>query len=169
MSEHPLKNARILIVDDQAGNIRLLERILLSAGYTQFKSLIDPRKVTALYQEWPPDLILLDLMMPHLDGFEVMKQLQPLIPPGSYLPILAITADASPATRQRALSQGAKDFLSKPIDHAEVLLRIANLLETRFLHLKVQDQNRALEETVRERTREVQEQATLIARARDAI
>src|ERR1700722_611316 len=126
-----------MIVDDQSGNIRLLERILTSAGYTHFKSLTDPREVAALYQEWPPDLILLDLMMPYLDGFEVMRQLQPMVPPGSYLPILAITADASPAIRQRALSEGAKDFLSKPIDHAEVLLRIANLLETRFLHLKV--------------------------------
>jgi two-component system, cell cycle sensor histidine kinase and response regulator CckA len=169
VQEPTLKTARILIVDDDESNIRLLGRILASAGYTGFKTLTDPRQVVALYQKWTPDLILLDLLMPHVDGFAVMKQLQSLVPPGSYLPILAITADTSAATRQRALSEGAKDFLSKPIDNAEVLLRIANLLETRFLYLKVQDQKRALEETVRERTREVRAQATLIAKARDAI
>ena len=170
METRTLQSGRVLIIDDQEGNIRLLERILASAGYTEIKAVTDPRKVTALYQEWAPDLILLDMMMPHLDGFEVMKQLQPLIPPESYLPILAITADVEPGGPPRPFFFGRrKDFLNKPIDRTEVLLRIANLLETRFLHLKVQEHNRTLEESVRQRTAEVREQATLIAKARDAI
>ena len=129
METRTVQSGRVLIVDDQEGNIRLLERILASAGYTQIKALTDPRQVTTVYQEWPPDLILLDLMMPHLDGFNVMKQLQPLIPPGSYLPILAITADVSPAVRQRALSEGAKDFLNKPLDIDELVRRVCRLLD----------------------------------------
>src|SRR5713226_3465362 len=104
-------------------------------------SFADARQILALFSESRPDLILLDLVMPQLDGFAVMQQLQPLVPEGTYLPVLVLTADVSPMTRRRALAAGAKDFLTKPFDRAEVLLRIHNLLETRFLNLALQAQN----------------------------
>jgi putative two-component system response regulator len=151
------KNSRILIVDDQEANVRLLEKILRRAGYTNFESIRDPRQVRDSFLENQPDLILLDLNMPHLDGIGVMKQLAPHIPDGEYVPILVLTADVLPATRQAALSIGAKDFLTKPFDTTEVLLRIHNLLETRYLYVKLQDLNEMLEAKVRERTRELEE------------
>ncbi len=104
-----------------------------------------------------PDLILLDLMMPHLDGYSVMQQIGPRIPQGTYLPILVLTAEMNAEAKQKALTMGAKDFLTKPLDATEVLLRIKNLLETRFLHLRMQDQKQLLEEQVQEKTRELEE------------
>ena len=158
MQEDAIKRARILIVDDQEPNVRLLEGILQRmidpAG---LRSTTDPREVITLYTEFQPDLILLDLHMPHIDGFKVMEELKPLIPAVVYLPILVITADVSPEAKQRALTGGAKDFLTKPFDPIEVLLRINNLLETRFLHRELQNQNQILEERVRERTQELED------------
>jgi len=152
-----LKDARILIVDDQEANVRLLEGILRRAeGYTNIRSTTDPREVLRHYAEFWPDLILLDLHMPHVDGFEVMDALRPFVPAGAYLPILVLTADVTPEAKQRALSGGARDFLTKPFDATEVGLRIRNLLETRFLHLMLQHQNEMLEERVRERTRDLE-------------
>ncbi|MGH2720190.1 MAG: HD domain-containing phosphohydrolase [Actinomycetota bacterium] len=148
---------RILIVDDQPANVALLERLLAQGGYTQIASTTDPRNVTRMYREFEPDLILLDLNMPHLDGFAVMHELAPLLPPGQYMPILVLTADATPDAKRRALSAGAKDFLTKPLDHIEVLLRIRNLLETRLLHVQLANQNHILDERVRLRTRELEE------------
>lgn len=155
--DETLKKARILIVDDQEANVRLLERILQHAGYTNLQSTTSARQVLPLYNNTPPDLILLDLRMPHLDGFGVMRQLEPQILPGTYLPILVLTADITAEAKQQALGNGAKDFLTKPFDPTEVLLRIRNLLETRFLHLQLQNQNQILEVKVRERTRELEE------------
>lgn len=155
--DETLKTARILIVDDQEANVRLLERILQHAGYTNLQSTTSARQVLPLYNNTPPDLILLDLRMPHLDGFGVMRQLEPQILPGTYLPILVLTADITAEAKQQALGNGAKDFLTKPFDPTEVLLRIRNLLETRFLHLQLQNQNQILEVKVRERTRELEE------------
>lgn len=156
MSESLVKNARILIVDDQAANIRLIERILQPAGYTNLRSIQDPREVVGLFLEFHPDLILLDLHMPHLDGFGVMGQLAPYIPAGDFIPILVLTADILPVTKQRVLSMGAKDFLTKPFDVIEVLLRIRNLLESRFLHVELQAQNQKLDAKVAERTQELE-------------
>jgi putative two-component system response regulator len=144
--------ARILIVDDEQANVGVLSQILSRVGYTNLRTTTDPRLAIPLYQDYRPDLILLDLHMPVLDGFAILEQLTPLIPPGAYLPVLTLTGDSRPETRQRALSTGAKDFLTKPFDLTEVLLRIQNLLETRFLHLQLQDQNRVLELKVAERT-----------------
>src|SRR4029077_9389162 len=118
-----------------------LETRLRGAGYSTLKSVIDSREVLSVYKDFGPDLILLDLHMPHLDGFAVMEGLKPLIPTGSYLPILVLTADITPDVKQRALASGAKDFLTKPFDATEVLLRIKNLLEIRYLHLQFQDRN----------------------------
>jgi putative two-component system response regulator len=135
------KNARILIVDDQEANVRLLEGILKrAAGYHALRSTTDPREVMSLYVEFQPDLILLDLHMPHVDGFAVMEQLKEIVPEDVFLPILVLTADVTPEAKQRALASGAKDFLAKPFDPTEVLLRIKNLLETRTLHLELRAQ-----------------------------
>ncbi len=153
----PTHEARILVVDDQDPNLRLLEAILRRAGYANLKCLPDPREVPTLFAEFQPDLVLLDLHMPHQDGFAVMRGLAQLIPPGSYLPVLVLTADITADAKQRALSGGAKDFLTKPFDPVEVVLRCQNLLETRFLHLALQDQNHLLEDKVRERTQQLEE------------
>jgi len=156
MSENLFKKAGILVVDDQPANVRLIERILQSEGYINVRSVQDSRNAVGVFVEFRPDLILLDLHMPHLDGIAVMKELEPHRAAGDYLPILVLTADILPATRQKALSMGAKDFLTKPFDAVEVLLRIHNLLETRFLYLELQDQNRTLDAKVAERTRDLE-------------
>ena len=169
-----ITRARILIVDDQAPNIRLLERLLTSAGYHRLYSTTAPEQVTTLMQQVSPDLILLDLHMPGLDGFGVMQQLQERLSAERYLPILVVTADLSVEVRQRALGAGARDFLNKPFDAVEALLRIRNLLTTRFLYLQLDKYNRGLEATVQERTRkleiarvEILERLALAAEFRD--
>jgi two-component system NtrC family sensor kinase len=144
--------ARLLIVDDEPANVHLLERLLAHAGYPHLRSTTDSRQVVPLFKDFGPDLVLLDLVMPHRDGFAVMAELAPLIPAGDYRPILVLTADVNPETRRRALAAGANDFLTKPFDATEVLLRIANLLQTRRLTLALKAHNERLEEQVRERT-----------------
>lgn len=152
-----LHGSRILIIDDEAANISLLRRLLRRAGFTNLVSTTDAREVLGLIKEAPPDLILLDLWMPHTNGFELLEQLRPEIGDTNYLPILVVSADITAEAKARALSQGAKDFLHKPFDLVEVLLRIRNLLETRYLYLELQRQNEVLEERVKERTRELEE------------
>jgi putative two-component system response regulator len=170
----PITRARILIVDDQAPNIRLLERLLTSAGYHRLYSTTVPEQVPALAGQVSPDLILLDLHMPGLDGFGVMEQLQPRLNEERYLPILVVTADLRVDVRLRARGAGARDFLNKPFDAVEALLRIRNLLTTRFLYLQLDKHNRGLEATVQERTRklevarlEILERLALAAEFRD--
>jgi signal transduction histidine kinase len=157
------KGAKILIVDDQEQNVRLLERLLQQAGYTTVESTTDPRRALPLFSEFQPDLILLDLMMPHLDGFGVMRELAGHIATDDYLPILVLTADVTPEAKRRALAAGAKDFLTKPFDVVEVVLRIENLLHARFLHRELQRQNEVLEEQVRERTQQLIQSEKLAA------
>ncbi len=152
MMDSVLTNARILIVDDKISNIDILVDLIEESGYTNFKHTTDPREVVNLYKSFEPDIILLDLMMPYLNGFEVMEQLSNIILANTYLPILVLTADITPETKCKALSSGARDFLSKPFDLTEVKLRIKNLLQTRFLHLQIENQNQILEEKVKERT-----------------
>ena len=152
MIDSTLKNAKILIVDDKVSNIVILEELLEESGYTNVQSTTDPRLVVGLFQSFNPDLILLDLMMPHLNGFEVMQQINTLIPKETYFPILVLTADIKNETKLQALSGGAKDFLSKPFDLYEVRLRINNLLETNYLHQQLENQNLILEEKVKART-----------------
>lgn len=157
MGSDSLNGARILIVDDENANVLLLLRVLQRAGFRELKSATDPRHVLPIFTEFKPDLVLLDLHMPHLDGYAVMEQLRSRIAPSEYLPILVLTADATTAAKQRALSGGARDFLTKPLDATEVVLRIRNLLETRSLHQALQDQNAGLEAKVRERTAALQD------------
>jgi signal transduction histidine kinase len=145
-----LTDARILIADDELTNVRLLERLLAQAGYQSVRSTTDSRQMRSRYEEFQPDLILLDLMMPHLDGVAVMEQLP--IAVGEYVPILVLTADVTAQAKECALTAGAKDFLTKPFDRTEVLLRIKNLLDTRFLYRELDRHNRSLGQLVAERT-----------------
>jgi len=147
LDDERLKRARILIVDDEPANVALLERLLKQTGYTNLVTTTDSSQVLELCARMPPDVILLDLHMPSPDGFEVLDQLEPWIS-GRWLPVLVLTADVTRDTKQRALGSGAKDFLVKPLDAIEVLLRIRNLLETRFLQLEFRKQNLALEQRV---------------------
>ncbi len=156
MINSTLKNANILIVDDQQANIDVLTSLLEFKQYTNLQQTTDSRIVISLFKESEPDLILLDLMMPYVDGFQILEQLKELIPAGTYLPILVLTADVTPDAKQIALSGGASDFLSKPFDLIEVDLRIKNLLHTRFLHQQLENQNQILEERVKERTKELE-------------
>jgi len=160
-----LHNANILIVDDKQSNIDILEDILEMSGFKNIKSVTDSRLAVGLFESFKPDLLLLDLMMPHLNGFEVMDQLRTLIPEKTYFPILVLTADITPKTKIRALSNGAKDFLSKPFDVNEVELRINNLLETRSLYLQLEGQNQILEEKVKERTYDLEQANTTLDKA----
>lgn len=149
------RDVRILIIDDEEMNIQLLERIFEPAGAAAVISTTDPRRALDLYREHRPDLVLLDLKMPHLEGHEVLAQLREDTPADAYVPILVLTSDGSGEARRRALSGGANDFLTKPFSPVEVRLRTQNLLETRFLHLALKDHNRLLEQRVRERTAEL--------------
>ncbi len=157
LDSEQFRKARILIVDDQPANVRLLERILAGAGYSNVVGTTDPFLVAGIVAEGEPDLILLDLLMPEKDGLAVMQELAGQIPASTYLPILVLTADTTAEAKLRALSMGAKDFLTKPFDRAEALLRIRNLLETRLLYLALQNENERLEEMVRRRTQELED------------
>ncbi|MEO8170481.1 MAG: response regulator [Oxalobacteraceae bacterium] len=147
-------NASILIVDDQAANVMLLQQMLRNAGYARITSTMDPHSVCPLHLIHRYDLILLDLQMPEMDGFEVMEGLKEL-DPDDYLPVLVITAQ--PSHKLRALQAGAKDFVSKPFDLVEVQTRIHNMLEVRLLYQKLDNYNKVLEQTVQERTAELRE------------
>ena len=154
--ENDIFNAKILIVDDQLVNTKLLEKMLHHAGYQQIFSTTNSHEVKSLYFEHEIDLILLDIRMPGLDGFEVMAQLQEAID-NDYLPILVLTAELTSQTRSRALSSGAKDFITKPFDQFEVLQRIKNMLEVRLLHKQTRQNNEDLEQKIKQRTHELEQ------------
>ncbi len=151
-----LLRSKILIIDDEEVNVRLLKRILQHGGFENLSSTTDSRLTVALFQEVQPDLILTDWLMPHLDGYALVGQLRLLIGPDDYLPIVVLTADVRPQVKRQALTIGATDFLTKPIDALEVTLRVGNLLQTRWSHLKIREQNAVLEEKVRTRTDQVE-------------
>jgi diguanylate cyclase (GGDEF)-like protein len=142
VSTADILNAGILIVDDQEANVQLLEQMLRGAGYARITSTRDPHAVCALHRANHYDLILLDLRMPGMDGFQVMESLKEVETDG-YLPVLAVTAE--PAHKLRALQSGAKDFVSKPFDLAEVLMRVHNMLEVRLLHEAARNYSKMLE------------------------
>lgn len=147
-------HGKVLIVDDKEVNIHLLEQILHRAGYVSITSTMNPGEVCGLHRDNRYDLILLDLQMPEMDGFQVMEELKALDPEG-YLPVLVITAQ--PLHKLRALQAGAKDFIGKPFELSEVLARVHNMLEVRLLHRESHRQNDELEQRVRERTADLQE------------
>jgi diguanylate cyclase (GGDEF)-like protein len=142
VSKAEILNAGILIVDDQEANVQLLEQMLRGAGYARITSTGDPHAVCALHRDNHYDLILLDLHMPGMDGFQVMEGLKEIETDG-YLPVLAVTAQ--PAHKLRALQSGAKDFVSKPFDLAEVLMRVHNMLEVRLMHEEARNHGKMLE------------------------
>ena len=146
--------ASILIVDDQEANVSLLEQLLSEAGYTAVSSTMNPQEVCALHRKHGYDLILLDLQMPGMDGFQVMEALKTNAK-DSYLPVIVLTAQ--PAHKLRALQVGAKDFISKPFDLIEVKTRIHNMLEVRLLYKRLENYNKELEATIEERTAELRE------------
>jgi EAL domain-containing protein (putative c-di-GMP-specific phosphodiesterase class I)/AmiR/NasT family two-component response regulator len=153
------ESARILIVDDEEANLMVLRRMLERAGYHNLQTLSDSKLAIERFMSFEPDLVVLDLHMPEPDGFEVMAQLEPLVPPETYVPILVLTADITESTRERALAVGARDFLTKPFRYTELLLRINNLLETRALHSQLHRDKAILEARMRD------QQATDQARA----
>lgn len=150
-------DSKIMIIDAQVSNVLQLEGLLQEEGYTNFVSVSDSREALASFLGFKPDLVLVDLQMPHLDGYAVMQQLRKNISPDTFLPILVLTTNITPEAKRRALLEGATDFLSKPLDPAEATLRIRNLIQTRLLYLQLQDQNKMLDQKVRKRTQQLEQ------------
>jgi putative two-component system response regulator len=148
-----VKQCTILIVDDEPANIKLLERMLSMDGYSKIIATNDPRQTGRLYQQHQCDLVLLDIRMPHMSGFEVLAELKQIseAPPL----VVMLTAQTSHEYRLRALTDGARDFIGKPFDRAELLARVANMLEMHLLQKQVREHNQILEQRVRERTAEL--------------
>ncbi len=146
--------ANILIIDDEPINVKLLQKILARKGYTNIQGTSDPREVEALCKKTEFDAFLLDIRMPHIDGYGIMEMLSKHFA-DDYLPVLVLTAQTDRDTRLKALECGAKDFLTKPFDQLEALTRIYNLLSVRLMHKRVKKQNILLEETVTQRTQEL--------------
>jgi CheY-like chemotaxis protein len=151
-----LPKMKLLILDDEPLNVALLEEMLADGGYTCVKSLTNSREALAVCAHFAPDLILLDLMMPHVDGFAVLEALRTRKMDG-FVPVIVLTADVNEETRRRALREGATDFLLKPLDQMEVLLRVGNLLDLRYIQLQLDNQRAGYEEAVRERTAELRD------------
>jgi putative two-component system response regulator len=142
----------ILVADDLAENVRLLHTVLTRSGYQRVHATTDPKKILSLYDEVNPDIVLLDLHMPELDGLTVMRNLHIANEGKTFLPVVILTGDLSPQAKRDALDAGAADFVAKPFDATEVLLRVRNLLATRRLHLRLAEENTNLEQRVKERT-----------------
>jgi putative two-component system response regulator len=148
VTQEQIKAARILIVDDEQSNVLLIRKVLERAGYTDLRGITEPAKVLDVYADFKPDLILLDLHMPGIDGFEVLRQLSEDLRHGARTPVMVITGDEALELKRRALVAGAKDFLTKPFDNFEVLARIWNLLETRLLSLALHRQQQDYEKRI---------------------
>lgn len=153
MSTPELSSMKILVIDDEPLNLRILGRILQNAGYTDVRAMGDARAFHEVFNEYKPDLVMTDLMMPQVDGYGVLAMLGGLVPSNAYLPAIVMTGDISLQAKQQALSAGATDFLYKPMDMVETRLRVGNLLRTRALYLELARQNADLEAEVKERSR----------------
>lgn len=156
MDDIDFTKARILIVDDQEANVFLLEEYFEQVGFEHVKSTTNPFETFDLYHSFQPDIILLDLMMPDLNGFQILDKMKEVVPQGHFLPILVLTADLNEESKKQALSKGATDFLLKPFDLTEVGLRIRNMIRTRFLHVSLQEQVGNQSTIIEERTRDLQ-------------
>jgi len=144
-SEEQLCTAKILIIDDEEAYTRVLEWVLKQSNFPNFQSLTDSNLALEQFNRFKPDLVLLDLYMPEVDGFSLLQQFRSAVPAGDFLPVLVLTGDNTTETRSRALAAGASDFLGKPVDYAEVMLRIRNLLQTRFLYQQARQMKSQLE------------------------
>jgi putative two-component system response regulator len=154
---------KILVIDDEPANVALLEGTLSDNGYTRVKSVMDSRLAVETCKTFQPDLVLLDLMMPHVDGLTVLEGLR--AQGGDiFLPVLVLTADVNEETKLRVLSAGATDFLLKPFEQIEALLRIANLLEIRRLHIQLDMQRLAYEDAVHARASELRDAKSALAK-----
>jgi len=157
MKEDSLHKAHILMVDDEVSNLCMLENILNRLGFTNIRKLNNPLDVAAEMVATPPDLIITDLSMPEMDGVDLIAQIRATHPDNLVLPIIVLSGSATPQIKRKALAAGATDILHKPLDSAEILMRIRGVLRSRFLHLKLQNQNARLEEKVAERTKELRD------------
>jgi CheY-like chemotaxis protein len=155
MREELFQKARVLIVDDDSAVVQVFRNILLRHGYVNVKGVTDPFQAVGVFAEWQPDLVVLDLLMPGLDGLHVLQQLRATIPADTYLPIVIVTGYPSIDGRREALGHGASDFIAKPYDPLEIMLRVDNLLETRFLHLELAGKQADLERRVVDRTQQL--------------
>ncbi len=145
MTPDEVRACTLLLVDDEIPNLELLQVLLEAEGYTNVISTSDARQAIPMWETHAPDLVLLDLHMPHRDGFAVLRDIRELTPPDDFRPVLVLTADITPEAKERALSSGAKDFINKPIDATEALLRVQNLLETRVLYRREREARQAAE------------------------
>jgi putative two-component system response regulator len=157
----------ILVVDDELEIVTLLERILQRAGFKEVRGLTDARRTLPVFREMKPDLVVLDLNMPHLDGLQVMRQIHGRLAQGEYFPFLLISGDLDPQTRKRALHSGGKDFISKPFEPVEVAARVRNLLETRRLYMRMESFVRRRTARLRRAELEVAERLAAVAELRD--
>jgi len=148
--------ANILVVDDNQTNVVLLTKLLEAEGYLNVEGVLDSRKVVEMYQNNDYDLILLDIRMPYMDGYDVMEALKS-VSVGDFPPIMVLTAQTDMDTKIKALDAGAQDFLHKPFDRVEALTRIRNMIEVRLLHKEIRQQNEVLEQKVQERTQELED------------
>ncbi|MDD2536460.1 MAG: response regulator, partial [Macromonas bipunctata] len=158
-----LQQSRIFVVDDEPANLRLMEKMLSKEGYLQTVLIADPREVLPLYRQQAPDLILLDINMPHLDGYEVLELLNGLNDP-TPAPVIMLTAQNGREHLLQALAGGARDFVTKPFDRAELVMRVRNLLEVHQAHRLVHNQKTVLEEMVHHRTQELNQSRLEVVR-----
>lgn len=159
---------KILVIDDEPLNVTLLQEILVENGYTRVESVLDSKLALEVCKNFQPDLILLDLLMPPPDGFALLESLR-VESDETFLPVVVLTADTNEESKRRALESGATDFLLKPFDHVEVVLRIRNLLKSRRAHLLLDNQRAALEDAVRERTSDLRSTIAQLQKTNDLL
>jgi PleD family two-component response regulator len=160
MTDEDLRRGRILAVDDEISTLCLLESVLRRLGFQQLRMLTDSREILNVVDEYRPDLILTDLEMPFLDGFDLVQRVRAHLPRQACLPILMLTGNVSGTVKRRALTVGATDILFKPFEASELQMRVRNSLQTRLQHLEIEQQNQDLEQKVKERTSELAQALT---------
>ena len=161
-----LRRTKILIVDHELPNVQFLERVLRRVRIVNVKSTTDSRTALSLFREFQPDLVLIDWLMADVNGRRVVEQMRTMIPAGGFIPIVVLAADVTSETRQLALASGAHELIAKPIDASEVVLQIANMVQVRLAHLRLNEQKQALEETVRERTFDLKQALAAVSASR---